>query len=73
MAGALPPTLIATFLGLRCYGLGIRSSRTPLANLALRPSVSIPSGKVSERTWFESTRVHWLRIRGAVLKPSTIT
>jgi hypothetical protein len=49
MVGALPPTLMATFLGLRSSGLGIRSSRTPLAKPALMPSGSIPSGKVSER------------------------
>jgi len=47
--GAAPPTPICTLRGCAWTGLGMRTSRTPLSNVALTASASMPSGSVSER------------------------
>ncbi len=49
IAGWLPPTAISTRRGLRSSGFGIRTSRTPLSNVALTASGFTPSGSVSDR------------------------
>ena len=44
-----PPRPIVTLRGLRCSGLGMRTSSTPRSNVAATASASTPSGSVSAR------------------------